>query len=954
SLIERGTAVACVSSSANADDVLRAAGLRDRFPVLVDGKVAAAQHLPGKPEPDTYAYAAHQLGTTADRSVVVEDALSGVAAGRAGDFGLVVGVDRGAGADALREAGADVVVQDLDELVDPERPEEVAAAPFLPDPVDRLRFPADPWCLRETAVDGSDLGTTETLFAVGNGYLGMRANPEEGRESHFHGNFINGFHETWTIRHAEEAFGFARVGQTIVNVPDAKILRLYVDDEPLLLSVADLHRYERTLDFRDGVLTRELDWETPSGKRVRIRSQRMVSLTERHLAVLTYEVTLLDDDAPVVISSQILNRQDGQDEYDVPSAAMGKGFDPRRANELQDRVLQPKLQWTDNGRYMLAYRTASSGMTLACSADHSIETDNEYEERSEIGEDLAKHVYRVRARAGQPLRVTKTVAYHTSRGVPSRELTDRCRRTLDRAAQDGIDRLFADQRRWLDAYWERCDVEVPDQPEVQQAVRWNLFQVAQATARAESSGIPAKGVTGSGYGGHYFWDSEVYLLPFLTYTSPKLARSALRFRHSLLDAARERAAELTQDGALFPWRTINGKEASAYYAAGTAQYHINADISRALVQYLLATGDGDFLAREAIDILVETARMWADLGFWRGRNGESTFHIHGVTGPDEYTTVVNDNLFTNVMARFNLRAAVRAVGWLEKTDPEAHQRMVVRLRLEKEELDEWERVADRLHIPYDDRLGIHPQDTQFLEKELWDLPNTPADKRPLLLHYHPLVIYRFQVLKQADVVLATFLQGDQFSDEDKLANFDYYDPLTAGDSTLSAVAQSIMAAEVGYHELALRYFCDALYVDLANLHRNTSDGVHVASAGGVWQALAFGFGGLRDHQGVLTMDPRLPVGWPRLTYRITTWGTRVRVDLYQDKVTLTVEDGDKATIHVRGETVELESGSPVTVPLEHQGARRKGAPSARDIAGSRRADGTLITASVPHRSGPNQ
>ena len=300
---------------------------------------------------------------------------------------------------------------------------------------------------------------------------------------------------------------------------------------------------------------------------------------------------------------------------------------------------------------------------------------------------------------------------------------------------------------------------------------------------------------------------------------------------------------MTQRGALFPWRTISGEEASAYYAAGSAQYHIDADIAYALNQYVEATGDHDFMAKEAVDILVETARLWADLGFWR-RNGDGVFHIHGVTGPDEYTTVVNDNLFTNVMARSNLRNAAKIVRWLAEHRPTDHAAAAARLGLEDDEVDEWERAASRLMLPYEEHLGIHPQDSQFLDREVWDLEATPRENLPLLLNYHPLVIYRFQVIKQADVVLALLLQGDSFTPEQKRANFEYYDPITTGDSTLSAVVQSIIAAEVGYAELALRYFYQAMFVDLADIHGNASDGVHVASTGGVWSALVYGFGGL--------------------------------------------------------------------------------------------------------------
>ena len=814
------------------------------------------------------------------------------------------------------------------------------------DPLDRSRFPVDEWRLTEAAYGTADLGLTETLFAVGNGYLGMRGNVEEGRETHAHGTFINGFHETWPIRHAEEAFGFARVGQTIVNVPDNKTMKLYVDDEPMLLSVADLESYERSLDFRDGVLHRDIIWRTPGGKRVRVTSTRMVSFAQRHLAVMTIEVTMLDDEAPVVVSSQTLNRQDGRDEYHVRAAAMGSGTDPRKAEAFDTRVLEPELHWCTDSRIALGYRCANSKMTLAVGVDHAIETENPYTEHISADDDTGKMVYRVAAQPGRPIKIVKTVSYHTSRGVPVRELVDRARRTLDRTLAERLEAQLEAQRRWLDAYWERADVVVHGEPELQQAIRWNLFQIAQATARAEQSGVPAKGVTGSGYGGHYFWDTEVYVLPFLTYTSPTMARSALRFRYNMLDAARRRAQDLAQSGALFPWRTVNGEEASAYYAAGTAQYHIDADISYALCKYVAASGDEDFMWREGIDILVETARMWADLGFWREDGGGSrSFHIHGVTGPDEYTTVVNDNLFTNVMARYNLAQAAELVRHMCEDLPEAHRSAVERLDLHPDEVEEWSAAARAMAIPYDRVTGINPQDAQFLDREVWDLRQTPKDKRPLMLHYHPLVIYRFQVLKQADVVLALFLQGDHFSSEQKRADFEYYDPITTGDSTLSGVVQSIIAAEVGYRELALRYFHSSLFVDLADLHGNASDGVHVASTGGVWNALVYGFGGMRDYDGDITFDPRLPATWQGLSFPISLQGTRLQVDLTAEEIRFAVLAGDSAEVKVRGRRVTVRAGQPVTVALEGQGPSMGGALKLQ--TGERRPDGSLITASVP-------
>ncbi|MET0446998.1 MAG: glycosyl hydrolase family 65 protein [Aeromicrobium sp.] len=786
-----------------------------------------------------------------------------------------------------------------------------------PEHLELSRFPLDPWRLVEREYDVDDLGLTETLFAVGNGYIGMRANPEEGRDAHSHGTYLNGFHETWHIHHAEEAFGFAKTGQTIVNVPDAKLMKLYVDDEPLLLAGADLEAYERVLDFRDGTLTRDLVWRTPAGKRVRVRSQRLVSLAHRHLAMLCFEVTILEGNAPIVVSSQLLNRQDGEDEYHVADAALGHGRDPRKMRAFDHRVLVPRLHREVAGEVMLGYRCANSGMTMACAYRHVVETAADHTVETTVGPDQAKTVLSARMYAGQSLRIVKLVSYHTSTGVPVEELADRCHRTLERAVDDGPDSIMAEQQAWLARFWERSDVELLGDEPAQQAVRWNLFQLAQASAQTQQHGIAAKGVTGSGYEGHYFWDTETYVVPFLAYTNPELARGVLRFRWRQLGKARERAIELNQVGALYPWRTINGDEASAYYAAGTAQYHINAAIAFALKRYLDATGDIAFLAGEAAEMLVETARLWEDLGFY-GANGDEVFRIHGVTGPDEYTTVVNDNLYTNVMARFNMRYAARVVELLESWDGDAYASLCRRVGLQPGETKRWTRAAESMYLPYDEVLGIHPQDDNFLERESWDFGHTPPDKYPLLLHFHPLVIYRHQVLKQADVVLAMVLRSDQFPLDQRRRNFDYYDPITTGDSSLSACVQAVAAAQIGYDELAMEYFRDALFVDLADTHRNASDGVHVASAGGVWGAIAFGFAGLFDLGTALRFTPSLPSVWQRVTFRMQRHGSRMVVDLDAEGCTISVLDGPPVPIEsVDGDTrtiVRVEPGSSHHIP----------------------------------------
>jgi alpha,alpha-trehalose phosphorylase len=775
-------------------------------------------------------------------------------------------------------------------------------------------FPPDEWRIVETRWTPEFSARTETAFALSNGYVGVRGALDEGRPSLDPGTFVNGFHETWPIVHAEEAYGLARVGQTICTVPDAMVVELFVDDEPLYLPTARLRQYARVLDMRNGVLQRDLVWTTTAGKHVHVHSCRLVSLEHRHVVAVEYEVTV-DRASPVSVVSRTVNRTD------EPRPQRRAGLDARLGRQLDHRVLNGQLAEDRDGRTILAYATTNSEMALAMAVEHVVETANRYEMARSVTPDLSEVVISTEAEPGVPLRVVKYVAYQTSRSVPSRELVPRCERTVDRAVRQGFQTLATTQRAHLDRFWSRADVALADPVEpvrAQQAVRWNLFQLAQATWRAEGAGVPAKGLTSGAYDGQYFWDAEAYVLPFLAYTQPRIARNLLRFRHSMLDKARQRAAMLDLSGALFPWRTINGDEASALFQAGTAQFHINADIAYAIRRYVDVRGDPEFLLEVGAEMLAETARMWESLGFY-GTDG--CFHIHSVTGPDEYTTVVNDNAFTNLMARLNLNYAAEAVRTIEVEHPEAHAALCYSIGLKPSEPKAWERAAAAMFVPYDESRGITPQDTSFLEREVWDLDATPSERFPLLNHFHPLVIYRHQVLKQADVVMAMFLLGNEFSREHKARNFAYYDALTTGDSSLSASIESIVASELGDEERATEYFRFALLMDLADLAGNVSDGVHVASAAGAWMALVFGFGGVRDFDGELTIDPRLPRRYDRLEFPLRFHDRQIRVVLSHEEEEYELVEGEPLDVTIRGEAHRLVPGATLRL-----------SPTSRDAA----------------------
>jgi len=657
------------------------------------------------------------------------------------------------------------------------------------------------------------------------------------------------------------------------------------------------------LNMKSGTLDREILWETPGGKHVLIKSRRLISFEHRHLAAIFYQVTVLNAAAPVVISSEMIANE---------PAPQRNSHDPRQAKYFHGKVLHPRMSYAKGQRIVLCHATEKSRMILSCAIDHVLETPCSSNWETHHTEDAGQVVVSVDAEPGRPITLIKYMAYHTSHTAPPQEMCARVERTIDRGVADGFASLLNSQEQYMQEFWQKSDIQVTVDPHhvrasqaaVQQAIRFNLFHVLQASARAENTGVPAKGLTGQAYEGHYFWDTEIYVLPFLIYTRPRAAKNLLRFRYGMLDHARARARQLNHPGAMYPWRTINGEEASAYFAAGTAQYHINADIMYALNKYVQATGDEEFLFHEGVEMLVETARLWCNLGFYSPRRG-GQFCIHGVTGPDEYNTVVDNNAYTNLMAREHFRYAAATVERLRDRDPERFAALVHDTGLDFREVEAWKRAADHMYIPYDKELGITPQDDQFLEQEPWDFEHTPSDKYPLLLFYHPLTIYRHQVIKQADVVLAMFLLGHQFSPELKKRNFEFYDPLTTNDSSLSPCIQSIIATEVGDMAKALEYARVATLMDLGDVAGNVKDGCHIASMGGVWMIFVYGFAGMRDGNGELTFRPKLPPGLDRLRFRLTYRSQVLEVDVRPATTTYTLITGPGFTIQHQHDHVNL-------------------------------------------------
>lgn len=755
-------------------------------------------------------------------------------------------------------------------------------------------YSVEPWCLRETELHLDVLAQSESVFALSNGHIGWRGNLDEGEPYGLPGTYLNGVYESRPLPYAEAGYGYPEDGQTVINVTNAKLIHLLVDDQPFDVRYGEVPVHERLLDFRTGLLQRQLEWVSPSGRGVRVRSTRLVSLVQRSVAAISYEVEPLDVAVRVVVQSEL-----------VANEALPPTSSDPRVSAVLEAPLRSEFHSCRDAGAVLVHHTAASGLRVAVAMDHLIEAPPSVQVSAESFPDLGRVTITVVLNPGERLRVVKFVAYGWSavRSVPA--VRGQVDASLTAARQTGWDGLVDEQRAYLDDFWERADVEVDGDAGVQQAVRFALFHILQAGARAEGRAIPAKGLTGSGYDGHAFWDTETFVLPVLTYTAPAAAAHALRWRHATLPMALDRAHQLGLKGAVFPWRTINGAECSAYWPAGTAAFHVGADIADAVVRYINATGDDDFERGVGLELLSQTARLWCSLGY---HDAQGRFRINGVTGPDEYSAVADNNVYTNLMAQHNLRSAADVA--------ERHPDQSREIGIDEEEIAAWRDAAQAMVIPYDDVLGVHPQAESFTSHEPWDFAATAPEQYPLLLHFPYFDLYRKQVVKQADLVLAMHLRTDAFTNEEKARNFAYYEGITVRDSSLSACTQAVMAAEVGHLGLAHDYLAEAALMDLDDLESNTGDGLHVASLAGTWIALVAGFAGMRERGGTLSFAPRLPQGITRLAFTISMRDRRLRVEVTPVTTTYRLLDGEPLRVIHDGEPVNVSIGSPLLRPTK--------------------------------------
>ena len=760
-------------------------------------------------------------------------------------------------------------------------------------------YPFEPWNVTEDHLDLAMNYRNETTFALSNGYIGTRGTHEEGYdfdEQHgLEGNFLNGLYEQEHVRYGEWNFGFPTESQTILNVPNCKTIRLLVDGEPMDIRTGTLQNYRRTLDMKRGQVVRSFEWTSPNGKTVRVENTRFVSLAHKNRMAQRYSVTPVNFSGTLTLHSAL--------DADVENHT-------RTTNPLVDygpfgRHLLPDALTADDKTMTCQSTAVNSKLAMACGSVHLV-SEAAASTRHQTNEADAWIEYDFAAAQGRTITLEKLTVYTDSLDMDKDAMLPFVNEELAAFAADGYSKEFAAHAALMEHFWETADIRVDGDVPLQQGLRFNLYHIMQASGRDGRTGMGAKGLSGEGYEGHYFWDTEMYVLPVFVYTQPELARSLLDYRYSTLDKARDRARVLGHPiGALYPWRTINGEEASTYFPLGTAQYHINADVAYAFQLYVAVTNDIDYLADKAAEVLCETARVWADVGcFAECRGGK--YCICSVTGPDEYNAIVDNNFYTNLMAQQNLYAAVKALETLKEQRPDAYQKLIEKIHLDPDEPALWKKTADAMYFAYDEKRQVYLQDDGFMLRKPWDDSRIPPEKRHLLYeNYHPLFIYRQRMSKQADAIMGMMLYSALFTDEELLRNYDFYQTVTLHHSSLSTCIFGILASRIGRHEDAYTYFAQSARMDLDDYHDNFYAGIHAANMAGTWQSIVFGFAGLRLVNGVPEFKFYIPEAWNGYHFTVKIKESVLAVDVLPDGWTITLQSGDSVNFLVDGKPYEL-------------------------------------------------
>lgn len=774
------------------------------------------------------------------------------------------------------------------------------------------------WLIEETGFDIAKANVFETLFTVGNGYLGTRGTLEEGFKGECSGTFLNGVfdaHDSPVI--------------DLVNAPDWLALAVRVDGVRLDVQSCKVLDHRRALDIRQGVLWRSTTFEDGHGRRTRIETMRLASFDDQHICALRAEITAENHNAAIVIESGIDGRRFNLDRLPAyvgkpefhPEVKWEKWAKSKHLSEVAREARQDSI-YLEMETIGTGLRIGYAAATLPSPPPRSRSVEQGYER---IGER-----FEFAPQVGETIRLDKLVAIYKSRDANGDKIGTRCRQALAAQRAAGFDAILRANRAAWEEKWADCDCMIVGDEAATKAVRFNVYHLLiAANMNDPRANIGAKSLSGEGYRGHIFWDTEIFMLPFFIYAQPKTARALMLYRYHTLNGARENARQNGFSGAQYAWESADtGVEVTPKWTAdgvhriwtGEEEIHVSADVAYGVLTYAQATGDTDFLLDFGAEILFETSRFWVDRLEYAADRDE--YVLTRVIGPDEFHEHVDNNAFTNRMAQWHLVQASKVYAELAQSHPKALAKLAGKIGLHPDEVARWTEVADKIFIPFDESRSLIEQFEGYFS--LKEVPVTEWDQNDMPCYpagYDHFNAGETTLLKQPDVIMLIYVLPDEFGDAVKKANYDFYERRTVHKSSLSPAIHSIIGIEVGDPARALQYFCRSAFVDLDNNQGNTQDGMHAASAGGTWQSLVFGFGGFRVLHGRMTFKPWLPAHWQELRFRLKWHGHTVSVRIGHEtgRFLLEAPDGVSDEIDVFGEMVRLVANRESVVDLRTAG-----------------------------------
>jgi len=860
-----GLKIGLASSSRNAVLVLDKLGIGSLFDAVVTGD----DIVNTKPDPEIFLKASQKLGIHYFCCVVFEDAPSGVAAALAAKMKCV-----GVGDRNLLQAAADVITDY----------QQVDCVALIETGRIKPLYKSEPWAIVQTEFNPKDNQYWETIFSLANGNLGMRGSLEEEypwTQYINRGTFQNGLYDLWK-REMAVLVGDPEYAALLVSLYDWQTIHVDINGERFNLERGTVHAFNRRLDLKRGLVEREVDWESPKGARVKLRFSRFVSLKRRNSAVIRVEVTAADQDVKVHLESRCHCVSN--------SRALGA-----------DALVSLENKIVDHRYFLHRSRTGKSGFHVTMALAHKFQSDSQaLVSQSTSGTDFTLESVDFTASRGQTSLFDKHLCLASNLDDKFLDVDAAVLLGLRSDYEAGFEQMLGEHEQEWAEYWRAADIKIVGSPEDQTAIRFSCYHLRQSHAVDNVHSISANSLTGPSYCGRVFWDTDVFMMPHFLYTQPELARALAHFRYRYLEGARAEARTYQQKGARFPWASLDGRSS---YKAICVQHHINADVAWAIWKYAVTSGDWSFIYQEGAEIIFETARFFSSLGsFSENRGGK--FCIFFVGSPDEYAYCVDNNFYTNMMAKFNFQIAVRLYQEMPVLAPAEFERLRAKLQLDDAEPELWAKCADHMYFRHNEKLGIYEQDDQFLDREPVDVDYLP-DNFEFKADYPFDKARRFRVAKQADTLLLLFLQDRQYSKEDKQKNYDYYIRHTKHVSSLSPGIHCIMAARTGRDEDMARLLRHTLYMDLFDFKKNTSAGIHSACLGTAWMAVVNGLAGMQHDESGLSFEPKLPPAWESYEFQVKILDNRLQVTVANGKTRYQLLEGSGMAFTSSGQNIAL-------------------------------------------------